>query len=230
MTARMEAKLKKWNWFRRVETIPHGASLDLFPWPRDEKQRGELRGKPADLPQKLGVLYTGAMGVSNAIHDLVAAAEATADDERIAWVFAGDGIFAKDLQTLAERQPNVKFLGTMSKTEVARLYAAADVNVVSFMHAPLFYENSPNKFFEGIAAGLPAVFNRTTWLEPWLKEHECGFVCETPEKMAEMLRVIASMPPREREAVSQRARNLAETVFNCDTLAKQYTELFAPLL
>ena len=167
------------------------------------------------------------MGLSNAIEDLVAAVKATARDENIVWWFAGDGVFAKDLKALAETQSNVKFWGAMPKEEVAKLYAAADVNVVSFAHAQVFYENSPNKFFDGIAAGLPAVFNRTTWLEPWLREYDCGFVCKSPTEIADTLRTIAAMPDSRREGLSRRARRLAETVFNCDVLVKKYLDLIA---
>ena len=78
--------------------------------------------------------------------------------------------------------------------ETLALVRATDVNVVTFRHEPLFFENSPNKFFDGIAAGVPALFNRSTWLEPWLKAYDCGIVCkgERPgEEMAAALRVLA---------------------------------------
>ena len=213
MTERIQTKLSKWKLSRRVETISNACNLELYPWPKPSPN------------EKLVVLYTGAMGLSNAVDDLVATVEATAKDERIIWWFAGDGRFANKLQTLAERFPNVKFFGTMSKAEVAKLYATADVNIVTFAHAPVFYENSPNKFFDGIAAGLPAIFNRTTWLEPWIQEYQCGYVCKTPEEMANALRNIADMPLSKRQAMSCRARSLAENVFSCNILAAKYADL-----
>jgi len=225
MAERIEKKLRTWNLERRVETISNCCNLDLYPWPHDEKQRAMIRGKGRVLPQQTVVLYTGAMGLSNAVDELITTAEATAGDENIVWWFAGDGCFAKDLKALAERQPNVVFWGTMPKAEVVKLFMAADVNIVSFIRAPLYYENSPNKFFDGIAAGLPAVFNRSTWLEPWLKKHGCGFVCDSPAHMAETLRKIAAMPEGQHREMSQRARCLAETEFNCETLAEQYVKL-----
>jgi glycosyltransferase involved in cell wall biosynthesis len=227
MAERVEKKMRGWDGRRRVETIPNGCDLDLSPWPRDPDGRAGLRAKGRATPRSLAVVYAGAMGVSNAIGDLVAAAEETAGDGRIVWWFAGDGRFAKDLKALAERQSNVVFWGAMTKASVAGLYAAADVNAVSFMHAPLFHENSPNKFFDGIAAGLPAVFNRGTWLEPWLKCHDCGFICETPQAMARTLREIASMPEARRAELSHTARRLAETVFNYDALAAKYLDVLA---
>jgi glycosyltransferase involved in cell wall biosynthesis len=109
------------------------------------------------------------------------------------------------------------------------LYLAADVNVVTFMHEPLFYENSPNKFFDGIAAGLPAVFNRTTWLEPWLERYGCGIVCTSDDAGAEMacqLKRLAADGERRRR-MGQGARRLAEEVFSRDQLAAEYLAVLA---
>jgi len=118
----------------------------------------------------------------------------------------------------------VRSFGRLAKEEVVALVRAADVNVVTFRHEPLFFENSPNKFFDGIAAGVPALFNRSTWLEPWLKAYDCGIVCkgERPgEEMAAALRVLAGDPARRRR-MGLGARRLAEEVFDRDKLAAAY--------
>ena len=118
----------------------------------------------------------------------------------------------------------VRSFGRLAKEEVVALVRAADVNVVTFRHEPLFFENSPNKFFDGIAAGVPALFNRSTWLEPWLKAYDCGIVCrgEKPdEEMAEALRALAGDPVRRRR-MGLGARLLAEEVFDRDKLAAEY--------
>jgi len=210
------------------------------------------------------VLYTGAMGLSNEIPDLVEAVRAMAGDERIVWWFAGSGPEAEKLQKVSHRGTERtedgggsslvhycessfvgvkgdpignrqsatgnyasignRFLGKLSKEQVLELYLAADVNVVTFMHAPLFYENSPNKFFDGIAAGLPTIFNRSTWLEPWLNEYGCGIVCTSDPagtEMAQQLKRLAADGAL-RTAMGAGARRLAKEVFGRDKLAGEY--------
>jgi len=278
MTGRVEKKLgfrsEDLGAGRRgeVPVVTISNCCDLETVVPDEAARRTVRERYGAREGQMVVLYAGALGKSNAVEDLAAAAAATADDGRIVWWVAGDGPEKERVggerekfgnsgirECLNEggnaecRTPNVerrrgegeenvqrstfntqrsrgegegrvRWFGRMAKQEVVELYGAADVNVVTFMHAPLFFENSPNKFFDGIAAGLPAVFNRSTWLEPWLKEYACGIVCkgERPgEEMAEALRELADEPAR-RHRMGQDARRLAEEVFSRDKLAEVY--------
>lgn len=151
----------------QVVTLSNCCDLDEFVSDNDRRKRIRLQYGVAD--DQTIALYTGAMGLSNAVDDLLVAIRETAADGRIVWWAAGNGPCGDEIRgTLAESGRN-RFFGSLPKAELIDLYLAADVNVVTFMHVPLFFENSPNKFFDGIAAGLPEVFNRSTWLEPWLR-------------------------------------------------------------
>jgi len=251
---------------------------DLETCAPDEAVRRAVRSKYGVREDQMVVLYSGAMGRSNAMEDVAAAVAATAEDERIVWWFAGDGAYCgcvtpnaerrtqdaevgngetfnaqrstlnaqvgeregqasacprttnAELRTLnseVENGERVRNFGRMAKEEVVALVRAADVNLVTFRHEPLFFENSPNKFFDGIAAGVPALFNRSTWLEPWLEAYDCGVVCkgERPgEEMAAALRGLADDPERRRR-MGLGARRLAEEVFDRDKLAAEYLAL-----
>ena len=207
----------------KVVTIAHGGDL-VQP---DRMMCRQRLLKDQGWPENTCVvLYMGAMGLSNAVEDVAEAMRRTAGEVNVAWVFAGcgacEGLVRKELAGTRG-----VFLGQVAHRRMRELCAAADVNVVTFMHAPLFHENSPNKFFDGIAAGLPAVFNRSTWLEPWLKEYDCGVICEEGEpgmKMAEAIRDLADHP-EQRKQMGRNARRLAEEVFDRDKLAAAYLEI-----
>ena len=208
----------------------------------DAERRIKTRERLGVRSEQIVVLYTGAMGLSNAVADLVGAVKETADDERIVWWFAGNGpesgilktevggqettsrLCDTDARMNARARERRHWFGCLPKEEVVALYQAADVNVVSFMHEPLFYENSPNKFFDGIAAGLPTIFNRTTWLQPWLEAYGCGIVCDgedVGQAMALQLKALAGDGAR-RQGMGAGARRLAEEVFSRDKLAAEY--------
>ena len=207
--------------YGKLAVIAHGAT----PVPPDECARLRKRLCEANgwSEQVCIVLYMGAMGLSNVIDDVVAAMRGTVDSEDIVWVFAGDGKDADKIRRQLDHSRGV-FLGKVSHAEMLETCAAADVNVVTFMHAPLFFENSPNKFFDGIAAGLPAVFNRTTWLEPWLKRFGCGIICNSDTPGQEMAEAISGLAADKERLLRMGigARRLAEEVFSRDKLAAEY--------
>lgn len=207
----------------RVATIAHGAELAV---PDREACRRRLLESCGWDPDVCVVLYMGALGLSNATEDLVDAMRQTAGTSGLVWVFAGGGACEGEIREQLARTPGA-FLGTLSHAQMDEVCAAADINVVTFMHAPLYFENSPNKFFDGAAAGLPAVFNRSTWLEPLLDRYGCGVVCGGPQPgraMAEAL-IQLSRDPGRRRAMGEGARRLAEEVFNRDRLAADYWAL-----
>ena len=219
MTRRVEAKMATWKRKPRVETIAN--SCDLSDYHACEAKRRKIRARHAVGPNQTVVLYTGAMGVSNAIDDLVAAIQATVARLDVVWWLAGDGPEAVRLQALASER--VTYFGMLPKKDVIDLYCGADLNVITFMAEPLFEENSPNKFFDGIAAGLPALFNRTTWLQPWLQQYACGTVCDGTHQalLGETIVRLAGNVP-ERVKMRAGALRLAEEVFSRDKLAEVY--------
>jgi len=215
---------------KRVLTISNCCDLDQFT--PEVSQREMIRARYGVREGQTVVLYTGAMGLSNAMEDLLAAIRATALDEGIVWWAAGDGTRSQDVRKALAERGHHRHFASMPKHELVSLYLAADINVVTFMHEPLFYENSPNKFFDGIAAGLPTVFNRSTWLEPWLTRYDCGIVCKGDRPGAEMAEAVCLLAgdPERRKRMGRNARRLAEEVFDRNKLAEKYLAVLEEVL
>lgn len=217
MTRRVQEKLDPGTPPDKVVTIPNSCDLEVFR--PDATRRSALRASMGVGEEQMVVLYAGAMGRSNAVPDLVQAARAVADDRRIVWWFVGDGAEAEALR----RVPGM-FFGRQPREKVVELCQAADVALVTFLHEPFFHENSPNKFFDAIAAGLPVLFNRSTWLEAEIAAYGCGHVCRSAEpaaEMAERLRLWAGDAAL-RQCMGAGARRLAEERFSRDQLARTY--------
>ena len=64
---------------------------------------------------------------------------------------------------------NLVLAGTVPKREIPRLTRTADVLMTLFKDVPILSTNSPNKFFDYLAAGLPIVVDfpgkQTWWFE-----------------------------------------------------------------
>jgi glycosyltransferase involved in cell wall biosynthesis len=224
MSRRIEAKME--NWLRKppIEMITNSCDLDEFE--PCAKRRALIREQYGITPNQVVVLYTGAMGISNAMGELVAAIEETSDNPHIVWWLAGAGREAGKLKRLAGDR--IRFWGRLPRNEVVDLFRGADLNVITFLRAPLFEENSPNKFFDGIAAGLPALFNRSTWLAPWLVEYKCGQVCDhrEGESLGAGIKRLAG-DPEARARMGRGALRLAREIFSRDVLAQRYLDLLA---
>ena len=80
--------------------------------------------------------------------------------------FMGEGVSKPKLQEFKRSlQSRVKIKRGIGKNELHQCLHEYDVGIVSFRREPIFFENSPNKFFDYLSAGLPVIFTRSSWLD-----------------------------------------------------------------
>lgn len=206
----------------KISMIPNAADLNLFkPGPLDT---GFLARR--GLPLKPTISYAGALGAANGIGLLLRAAallkEQSAD---LQIVIAGDGARRAEVEDAISRQglTNLVCLGAISKHEVVALFQASMAGLVLFEDLPILQTNSPNKFFDLLAAGRPVVTNMTGWVAEMSRRHNLGFVLpnNTPAALADAIKDAAANPGK--DEMGANARALGEREFDRDKLA-------APLL
>lgn len=219
------------DWIQRVaanttvETITNAADLDLFdpdqPTPLELRER--TRGK-------LCLLYAGTLGRANCGPELldVAARLKSSGDTTTRLYIAGDGSEREELQlrTTREGLTNVEFLGLLSREEVARWYAVADIVMIGFKPFRALQDTSPNKFFDALAAGKPIVNNTPGWVADLLEAHGCGLNYEpgNVDGAVECIRRLEQSPELRKE-MGRRGRSLAQKRFARDTLAAEFSRL-----
>jgi glycosyltransferase involved in cell wall biosynthesis len=212
----------------KMTMIPNCSDLERF-----------ARGKRARFREQYGctdkfvILYVGAISAANHIEALADVIDRLQAHEDWEWWFAGNGSRYEWLKQAAVDRgwKHVRLMGPVPREDVGDLAAAADCGVVSFVPQPVYYENSPNKFFDYIAAGLPMVFSRSTWLEKYIAEYHCGFVGRdgNPDHMVEhLLRLKAD--PELRTAMGRNARRMAEESFSRDVMSDKYLTLFEKIV
>lgn len=142
------------------------------------------------------------------------------DDILIA--LAGQGRQRPQLEALAREYGlrNVRFLDPLPKAEVADLVAAADVCLTIFKAVPVLATCSPNKLFDTLAAGRPAIVNTPGWLQQLVEEHRCGRYARAgdPADLAAQIIYLRDHPDFARQA-GNNARALAEQQFDRRQLA-----------
>jgi glycosyltransferase involved in cell wall biosynthesis len=206
----------------KLSLIPNAADLDVFrPGVVDEEFRGHH-----GLEGKFVALYSGAMGRANGLDQLVDAAEALRrrGDERVAIVALGDGGERPRLEERARDLglDNLRFLSPVPKDELAGIVGAADVTLTIFAPHPVLETNSPNKFFDSLAAGKSAVVNLDGWVRRLVEENDAGawVPAGDSEALAWALSALAGDPARV-ERMGMNARALAEREFSRDLMAER---------
>lgn len=212
----------------KMTMIPNCSDLDRFSLGKRSRFRDQFHCR-----DKFVIIYVGAISAANHIESLAACIDELQAHDGWEWWFAGNGGRYEWLQQTANdrKWKHVRLLGPIPRSDVGDLAAAADCGVVSFVPQPVYYENSPNKFFDYIAASLPVVFTRSTWLENVIGEYEAGFVGAegNPTQLTRYL-IKLKEDPILRKRMGRNARRMAEERFSRDEMAQKYLDLFDEVL
>ena len=209
----------------KLVLIPNFAETGLFrPGVRDDGFRTEH-----GLDGKFVAVYSGAMGVANGVHQLADAAAALkrirAESVAIVAVGSGSERDALERRVRVERLDNLLLLPPVSREEMPAIVGSADATLTVFAANPVLELNSPNKFFDGLAAGKPVVVNVNGWLRRLVEENDAGVYAPAgdADALARALTTLAEDRDRARR-MGEKARELATREFARDLLADRLTE------
>jgi len=198
----------------KIHLIPNFSDLaQFFPMPKSERML-----KKYSLESKFTIAYTGALGQVNAVEELIDLAEKAKKKEKN-WQFLimGTGSHRQKLLKLARQKglSSVHFLPFGNKTAVNEVLSLADFAWISFAHLPVLKTNSPNKFFDAIAAGKPILVNHKGWVYDLVKSHHLGISClpTKTDKAFEQLEELEMRPEKLLE-MGKNSRRLAESYFS----------------
>jgi len=201
--------------------VPNACDLDLFSPDRVDETFRRRHG----LTGKFVALYAGAMGRANGLEQLLEAATAlqAAGNDDVAIVAIGDGGRRPWLEERirARGLRNLLLLPPLPKDKLAGVLGAADVGLTLFAPDPMLETNSPNKFFDALAAGRPVIVNLDGWLRRVVEQDNAGAYvpADDPEALAATLAALAQEPELTRR-MGANARRVAERDFDRDAMAE----------
>ncbi len=173
-------------------------------------------------------IHTGGVGTVNGLDWIIGAADHLRDDPDFLFVLVGKG--NKKELVLAELKrrglTNLIIVDAMSKNELPRVVAAADVCLVTFMSIPIMEDNSANKFFDSLSAGKPVLLNYSGWQREIIEQAGAGFGCDLGNEQQFFQRLSElKNDPELRCKMGANARHLALTRFNRDLLSQRALEV-----
>lgn len=140
----------------KVHVVTNGVDLSSYaPRKRDESMIRHL-----GLQGRFVVGYLGTHGMAHALDNVLDAAEFARGDERIRYLFAGDGAARAGLAAEARRRglPNVVFAPQFPKDAMPALWSICDVALVHLKDDPVFETVIPSKIFEAFGMGIPVLY------------------------------------------------------------------------
>ncbi|MBA4300763.1 MAG: glycosyltransferase WbuB [Cyclobacterium sp.] len=222
------AHLQKISPQREVALIPNFSDLNRF-YPKEKNQKLAVE---LGISAGLTLVYTGALGQVNAVEELLELAEiAQKKGKNWGFLIMGTGSFEQRLRDLtkAKNLKNVWFIPFGSKEKVNEVLSLADLAWISFAHLPVLKTNSPNKFFDALAAGKAIIVNHKGWVYDLVKTYELGISC-LPGKMDAAIAKLEKLEenPSELGRLSKNSRILAETYFSKEIALSRLLELINP--
>ncbi len=208
----------------KISVIPNLADLELF---KDENINQALREKLSqkwDLENQFVISHIGAMGEANGLHYLLDAAKLISQQNvhDIKFLIVGNGKAKPELVSECEKRniQNVIFSDMIEKKDVPTYLDLANITITSFLPKPILATNSPNKFFDALAAGKPIIVNSNGWTRAIVEKHKIGYYVDArkPEELADLL--IELKDKKETLWLKEEIKALAEAEFSVKRAAK----------
>ncbi|MEP4532411.1 MAG: glycosyltransferase family 4 protein [Cyclobacteriaceae bacterium] len=162
----------------KVHVLPNISHCDFF----DHKVSMKVFND--DSPFQVG--YIGTVGKANNLEYLIAAAKySSRQGQPIVFHIMGEGAQLSKTRRAASGMQNVLFHNYGSQSDVKELIEQMDAVYISFLNVPVLNTGSPNKFFDGLAAGKLIIINFKGWIKDVVEKNECGFYAppHKPEKL-----------------------------------------------
>ncbi|MDP5183843.1 glycosyltransferase family 4 protein [Blastococcus sp. BMG 814] len=167
----------------KISVVPNWADERYF-YPTDAPEDVIAEVRASD---RFTVMYAGNLGEVQGLEVIIEAATLLRNREEIGFVLVGGGVAEASLrQMTAERGlTNVRFAGPRPVDRMAKVLAAADLQLVTLRDLPIFRSVLPSKVQATLAAGRPLVAAVTGDAASVVRESGAGIV--TPPGDAEAM-------------------------------------------
>ena len=165
------------------------------------------------------------MSIANGLDSFIDLAKYANDNNLSDFDFmvVGEGQSKEQLELKTKHLSIIKFYPIQEKDKVANMIMTCDASYVSFLNHPIMQSCSPNKFFDGLAAGRLIITNTVGWIADLVEQHQCGFFASSPEDFFKQITLYVDSEG-ELEKAQKNAKQLALDQFDKDKLIQKLEE------
>lgn len=208
-----------------IHLLPNMADTDFF----------QPAQKDPELDRKYGVegmfvvAYTGAVGVANGLfYFLDCAAASQRQGLNVHFLLCGDGAMLQELIGYSKQLKlhNLTFIPFQTRVGVREVMQVADANFICYKRVKILETGSPNKYFDGLAAGKLTVINFGGWIRNEVEGEACGVYADPndPENFVRKIKPFIDDKQLLKNYQSN-GRRLAETRYSRSILCERYRSI-----
>ena len=226
LSTAIQAVVEKKMSGKATHLIPNMADVDFYK-PVSKEARLE---KKFNVDGKFVVTYAGAVGVANGLdYVLECAHQSWKANLQVQFLLCGDGALLDRLRADALRLglPNLSFTGFLNREDVRDVLAVTDAVMVCYKTMPVLETGSPNKYFDGLAAGKLIVINFGGWIKKEIEENRCGIAVDPHEPGNFVKKIKPFLEDRSLlKQYQEAARRLGEGKYSRVMLSGRFAEIF----
>ena len=200
----------------KVEWISNGVDLEQFD--KDSEKEPIYKFDK----NKINFLYTGSIGIANALDEIFEVANLLKQDKEIVFNFVGDGALKDKYINFCKENKleNVKLYPSVAKIDIPSLLKQADILMTFIKKSNLYnYGISPNKLFEYLASSKPILFSGEVYNDI-IKIANAG-VSIKPEEVETLKVAVLEFKDSDNKNLGKNGRNYLEENFSNIILEKK---------
>ena len=211
----------------KITVIPNGSDIELFNINSKSDigfiDRTDWLNTDRDI-----IIYTGAIGKINGLSYMAFMAEEMIKlNPNVLFCIIGDGVEKDKVNLLAKKlgimNNNFYMVPKMSKKKLPQILSISTVLTSFVINEKILWNNSANKFFDGLAAGKPLMINYGGWQADLLNEYDAGIVVSPDDPIIGAKKLNNLLQDKQRlHNMGQAGLELAKTVFNRNELYKSF--------
>ena len=214
---------------KTIHLLPNMADTDFF---NPEEKRPALEEK-FNVKEKFVIAYIGAIGVANGLDYFLECAGASQQAGLpVHFLMCGDGALLDILKQSARKLSlqNLTFLPFQNRDGVAEIMNVTDATFICYQPVNILETGSPNKYFDGLAAGKLTIINFGGWIRAEVEQEACGIYID-PNHPADFVKKIKPFLDDRNllKQYQQAGRLLAERKYSRKLLSEKYCGLIVEL-
>lgn len=208
-----------------IHLLPNMADTDFF---RAEEKHPVLEDK-FNVRGKFVVSYLGAIGVANGLDYFLECAKASQQSGLgVHFLICGEGAMLDNLEQSAQEMllQNLTFIPFRNRDGVAEVMNVTDAAFTCYKPVIILETGSPNKYFDGLAAGKLTIINFGGWIRKEIEREACGIYVDpqNPEDFVQKIKPFLDNNDL-LERYQQAGRLLAEKKYSRKILGEKFCAL-----